>query len=189
MTHDASDTSMKTRPRGYLDVLLVAVILGALVGLTIFVVDHYHAHSTDAATILGIVVPAFATIGAAAFGLTVAYKAGAAKGEASGAAQAKDAAEQAVSSTVAPVSYDVDRALEAVRRSRADLETAGYNPPGETGLMFAPYRLRERFDEPTEPITVDRQPLHDAEAWLMHSRGVLDGIQAAHGAFGGSVAP
>jgi hypothetical protein len=58
------------------DVLLLLLVLAALSGLTIYLVDHFGTDTEKAGAILGIVVPAIATIGAAIFGVTVGCSAG-----------------------------------------------------------------------------------------------------------------
>jgi hypothetical protein len=166
---EAAADPPKSPVRSGLDVLLVVVILGALVALTVFVVTHYKGQSTDAATILGIVVPAFATIGAAAFGITVAYSAGAAKGEAKGEAKAQEAANQAASSTAWRLGSYVAPALEAVRDIRRTLETTATSLPGERTLRFRPDE-----QDPHGGAAVDPQPLHEAEAQLERLRGAIE---------------
>jgi hypothetical protein len=166
----------KSSVRSGMDVLLVVVILGALVALTVFVVAHYKGHSTDAATILGIVVPAFATIGAAAFGITVAYSAGAAKGEAKGETKAQEAANQAASSTAWRLGSYVTPALEAVRDIRSTLETTATSLPGERTLRFGPEEQDSRGGTALDP-----QPLHEAEAQLERLQGAIEVLTQTDG--------
>lgn len=161
----------KSPVRSGIDVLLVVVILGALVAITVFVVAHYKGQSTDAATILGIVVPAFATIGAAAFGITVAYSAGTAKGEAKGETKAQDAATHAASSTASRLATYVEPALAAVREVRNTLETESTSLPGEHLLRFAPESQGYRGE-----TVLDPQTLHEAEAQLERLRGAIEAL-------------
>jgi len=74
------------------DVALIALVLAAVITITIFVVVHFADNATNAATILGIVIPGLATVGAAIFGVRAAYNAGQAKGEATGTSVAGEAA-------------------------------------------------------------------------------------------------
>jgi hypothetical protein len=176
-TPDQTATNNKTAIRSGIDVLLIVVILGALVAITIFVVNHYKNQSTDAATILGIVVPAFATIGAATFGVTVAYSAGNAKGEAKGEVKAQRAATDAAASTADRFRVFVDPALEAVRDTRSQLATAAYSPPGQNVFMFG---VRPEYDNegryPAPHVVVEPQRLEQAEALLERLKGAIDGM-------------
>jgi uncharacterized membrane protein len=170
---DPPDDTPKSPIRSGIDVLLIIVILGALVAITIFVVNHYKGQSTDAATILGIVVPAFATIGAAAFGITVAYNAGAAKGEAKGDSKAQTAATEAKSATATSLLAYVEPALSAVSRVRNELETVSHSRPGENLLRFD---IETNLVERGASTALNPQPLHEAEAQLERLRGAIESL-------------
>lgn len=76
---------------------LAVVIVGLLVALLLVLQNTDDAN--EAANILGVVIPAFATIGAAIFGITVAYKVGNATGESKG----KEDGKEEVKKTIRPV--------------------------------------------------------------------------------------
>lgn len=162
------------------DVLLIATILAALIVLTVYVVHHY-ATSTDAATILGIVIPAFATIGAAVFGVTVAYNAGTSKGAQKGEANAKKDA----SETLGPL---LKEAYQAVAGTHANLQTEGLSRSGSPLIEFA--RLVDSGPEATpeadkhsqsdgmrtNTIHVDTTPLETAKRNLEQALGYINKI-------------
>lgn len=162
------DPGPSARPRSPWDVLVIAVILAALIGLTVYVVHHYST-STDAATILGIVVPAVATIGAAVFGVRVAYQAGSAKGQSQGAATAK---KEVASRLLDPVT----KALEAVANTHDSITTAGASAPGSSDVVF---RALAEADAPAGTqesrgrVQISPQPLDDAKRQLEFVRGAL----------------
>ena len=77
---------------GFWHFACLAVVVGGVIGLVYLVMNQY-TKASDVATILGIVVPALATIGAAGFGVKVAYERGANQGKARGKKEAANAVE------------------------------------------------------------------------------------------------
>ena len=62
-------------PLGWPQVAIVAIVMGALVWIVFLALDNA-ADAGDAATVLGTVVPGIAAIGAAVFGIPLAYQSG-----------------------------------------------------------------------------------------------------------------
>jgi hypothetical protein len=121
------DASTRSKSNGW-SFLTIAAVASAVGFITAFVVQHYTA-AADAASILGIVIPVFATVGAAVFGVTAAYQAGAT----TGSAGAGPAAEQQLKDDLAP---NVKAALDAVGTIVSAIQTQGDSPPGEDQITI-----------------------------------------------------
>jgi hypothetical protein len=105
------------------DVLIILASLAVLAVLGVFVVQHYDA-AGDATSVLGVLVPAVATIAAAAFGVSTGVKAGAAAGSAS--AQAARTETQSVrTQTVQALSHldELERRLDPVMEAAGTRKT------------------------------------------------------------------
>jgi hypothetical protein len=72
---------------------LAVLILGILVVLLV-VMPEFNDDRDTVTGVLGVVIPAFATIGAALFGITVGYNAGQSSGKETGKAEARPKAKQ-----------------------------------------------------------------------------------------------
>jgi hypothetical protein len=119
--------------------------------LTIVVVRHY-PKSTDAATILGIVVPVFATVGAAVFGVTAAYQVGTGKGAETG----KKAAAKDLAPKVKAAQTAVHHLAEQVRR-------AGESPSSSEMLRL-------------NAVEVPHQDVGAAEAAMAELQGQVEAL-------------
>jgi hypothetical protein len=73
---------------------LAVVIVGLLVALWLVLQNTENA--SEATNVLGVVIPAFATIGAAVFGITAAYRVGNATGESKGKEDGKEEVKKAI---------------------------------------------------------------------------------------------
>jgi hypothetical protein len=132
------------------DVLLLFLVLAALSGLTIFLVDHFGTDTEKAGAILGIVVPAIATIGAAIFGVTVGYSAGNRAGKAEGE-EGKQVAVDSARRDVGAAALgrplaEAEEGLEAIVQT---LIRRGRSPAGKEALVFGAEELR------AEPLELD----------------------------------
>lgn len=168
------------------DVLLIVAALSALIILTLYTARHYAGDATKAATVLGIVVPAFATIGAAAFGVTVAYSAGQAQGQARGQAD-KDAAVMTAKADAAELLSDP---LDAAERRFGEIsrlvQERAYSPPGSRALLLGVRAPTKRFDlgeEATvelqpEPLEVEASDLDEIRESLARMRGVANALRS-----------
>jgi hypothetical protein len=182
---ESETTPAPTGRRSGWDVLIIAVALTALIVLTIYTARHYGGNATNAATILGIVVPAFATIGAAAFGITVAYSAGQAKGEATGQAKTAAEKEQAVATvrkeTAEKLAPALASARDALREISGQLNRHAYSPPGETEMILGVRPRGEGIERGTielepQPVPLDPQPLREAQRSLDELGGFVAGL-------------
>ena len=138
--------------------------------------------STNAATILGIVVPAFATIGAAAFGITVAYGAGKTEGEARGAAGKDAAVKQAQTDVANRISGPLQEARETVANLVSTIEQHASSPAGERAIVLGPEpgaepRAGAAPEAQAEPLVLDPEPLHDARTQLERLQGAVDTLR------------
>lgn len=79
---------------------LVAVLVSLL--LALLIVLWRFTEAGEAASILGIVVPAFATIGSAIFGVTIGYKVGETSGEKAGKEEGRQEGTQELAAKVRP---------------------------------------------------------------------------------------
>ena len=177
-----------TPARSGWDVLTVAVALVALITITIYTARHYGDNATNAATILGIVVPAFATIGAAAFGITVAYNAGQAKGEATG--QAAGVAEKAKAVTTArkqaadQLAPALESARSALGRVSGLLSEHSFSPPGQRTMILGIAPIDETvatragtIDLQPAPLELDPQPIEEAKQELDRLHGLIESFR------------
>lgn len=127
----------------------ITVVAAAVVAITVFTVQHYGA-ATDAASVLGIVVPVFATVGAAAFGVQVAYQAG----STTGGNKAAQITKANMAGVLAPQIQDIQTALEPLLRT---IEREGTSSQGSSLLQIAPTAAPIDFDQ--ENIAAIRQSL------------------------------
>jgi hypothetical protein len=109
---DADGGAGKTRPRTWLDFAILALALSALLGLTALALG-LTADDQDAVTILSVIVPAVVSIGGAAFGIPIAYGAGAARGKAEGEANKAQAVQGGKAAVAGKAKALVDEALAA----------------------------------------------------------------------------
>ena len=70
-----TSTPDRSAPLGWAHVAVVAVVMGALVWIVFLALDNA-TDAGDAAAVLGTVVPGIAAIGAAVFGIPLAYQTG-----------------------------------------------------------------------------------------------------------------
>ena len=112
------------------DFLIVTVVIGALLIITIFLVNHYTS-TDDTASILGIVVPVFA----AAFGVTLGYATGNSTGKATG----KDQGRKEVKTALAPQLNEIEATTGELMQT---LRTNAVNPSGSDT-----WRLQEDFSK------------------------------------------
>lgn len=139
------------------------LVLATILIVTIFVVQHYSA-ATDAGTILGIVIPALATIGAAVFGITVAYNAGTARGAAAGKAVAKAEVADQLEPTLAA-------ARQAVNEVAEKIETAGTTSEGDRTVTVA--------GSGATPLEIDGGTIDAAKENLAHLEGLVTGMRVS----------
>jgi hypothetical protein len=138
---------------------LAVLILGILVVLLI-VMPEFNDERDTATGVLGVVIPAFATIGAALFGITVGYNAGQSSGKETGKAEGKAEGEAGKDEAAAvargegrkevaeQVAEHLQRGTGPMTKVVESLTTALHSPAGEdvfvvdSGAMAdAPLRL------------------------------------------------
>lgn len=181
---DQTDTTTTTTPaskRSWVDVALIALLLAAVAGITSFVVIHFDQNATNAATILGIVIPALATIGAAIFGVTVAYNAGQTTGKAAGAAGKDEAISDATKQTALKFAPGISSAAHAINAFHGDIHTRAASPPGTHVLAFLEpeaaagtvYRSVVAGAE-YRAVEIDPTPLDNARRELDRLQGIVD---------------
>jgi hypothetical protein len=129
-------------PRSVWDLLIITVVLSFVAGIVVFTVDHY-PQVQDVGTVLGIVLPGVVSLGAAVFGITVAYNAGSTRGETRGAA----GKQQAIAETRKSVANQLAPRLEKVEQTLGPnildrLETDFVSPSG-TRSYQAPEPMAE----------------------------------------------
>jgi hypothetical protein len=149
----ASLTELKgeSTTTGWQKLLMLTVVVGALAAATMFIVNE-SPEASDAATILGIVVPVFATIGAAVFGIQVAYERGEKKAE----TQAQDtvnAAEQEAVDAQAR-SREARSAADEAKSQAAQIAGAARRLLGATHERSGVFQIESNRNEPgTDPLT------------------------------------
>jgi hypothetical protein len=112
--------------------VLVFLLAAALLGVVVYTIFHYKQNATDAAAVLGIVLPAFAILAAAVLGLRETYLAGHAKGHAEGLRVAeKQWAEE--------ILLRIDRAGAALRHVTKLLREQSSRPQGASAMTLGPH--------------------------------------------------
>lgn len=126
--------------------VLVFLLAAVLLGVVVYTIFHYKQNATDAAAVLGIVLPTFAILAAAVLGLRETYLAGHAKGHAEGLRAAeKQWADE--------ILLRIDRASNALRQVTELLRERSSRP--ETSAMtLGPHsaELDELLDEVRTPL-------------------------------------
>lgn len=107
-------------------VVALALVLAALVGIVAIVAGRW-TDAQDAAAVLGVIVPVFASIGAAVFGIQVAYE----RGKSAGTTEGKDEGQK------------------EGRRQTAAVVLAKLGPGGPVG---APRAAATGSGAPTDPV-------------------------------------
>jgi len=146
--------------------LAALVVMSAL---SAWIVHYYAADTaTNAATILGIVIPAFATIGGAAFGVSVAYKSGNERGKVSGQAQGRAAAAGALAS-------QLKEAQQAVATLKDQLQTQASSHPGSRDLLFGAEAIHvSQGGEAPQPLRINAEQLEAATESLARASGAAE---------------
>lgn len=157
-------------PRTGWDFAIIVVVLVALVGGTVFIVQHYTT-SADASTILGIFVPALTGVGGAIFGVSVGYSTGNSAGAARASAGKAAAVHAAKVQTAAAIAPHVARSREALTKVADSLSTSLPKPAGAKA-----FRLDAGQSVP-QRVDVDAEALADAQQSLEHVDGLLAGLQ------------
>jgi hypothetical protein len=140
----------------------VLTIVVAVVIITLYTVRHYATSATDAGTILGIVIPVFATMGAAIFGVTVAYQSGSRTGEQTGVKKGKNDAANIVEPEVNSMH---DSAERLVRR----IEVHGSSRAGEEMLLLG----RDN------PVEVPNSDLAELRERVERMKGVVRALRSS----------
>ncbi len=145
----------------------VVVVIGGLVAIVALALAKYDSDKDTVTGVLGVVVPAFASIGAAAFGVTVAYHAGKSSGEVTGKAKGEEGKVQAVHDAKKTLASEV---LTHLRNAQAPVEQlvssvahAGSSAAGEESFTLA---------SEAGPVEVTTDTLHGAR------KGVENAITA-----------
>jgi hypothetical protein len=123
------------------DFRIVLVVVGALAGLSYWLVHHYTKVS-DVAQVLGIVVPAFAAV----FGVTLGYAGGNETGKRAGRQQAK----QQVKAQLTPYIEDLQNSAHAFVQP---IERRAEQPSGSEDWVLQPNHLRDA------PLTIPKEAL------------------------------
>ncbi len=145
---------------------LVIVVLGILAVLAL-VMPKFNAERDTAAGILGIVIPAFATIGAALFGITIAYGEGKATGEQKGKAEGEAGKLEAVATAESSgrkmaarqILSRLEPAMEASDRVTNSLQAALTSPAGSTRYVL-PHQAEE------QALSIEAEDLHDTRVGI-----------------------
>jgi hypothetical protein len=136
-TDDAEKTPATSPAIGPWHVAALGVLMAAMVIALALVIPKFNSDRDTVTGILGVVIPVFATIGAAIFGVTVGYSAGKAQGETTGKAQGeanKDAAVTEALGAVHASATDAHEALDTIVKGI----TTHLNSPAGSNAYLAP---------------------------------------------------
>lgn len=133
MAGTGDGASKSSNPINGFAVLAIFVVMAALVTIVWKVVDAYSAGS-DAVSVLGIVIPMFATVGAAVFGIPIAYSRGADAGQQQANAQVPQKIDAATQQTKTQLRQQIEPNLQELQAKVDELlssvRTQTSNPPG-----------------------------------------------------------
>jgi type IV secretory pathway TrbL component len=155
------------------DALVVLLILATLALVFYIAVTTYRASTTDAAAVLGTVIPAIGTVGAAAFGVATGVRAG----QQTGAQQANDALRRAAEqeqvarrqqqamARLVPISNELAKQISAITQT---LYKASQSPPGKGTLIIAPpspaqMTADDRGVQHIDPVMLDEMQIAAAQ--------------------------
>lgn len=141
-------------------VLAVGLVMAALVAI-VWIVSARFNKNDSATAVLGVIVPVFATVGAAVVGIPIAYKQGTSAGQQQGQAQGA----QTAKAELLPKAADLQRNVDALT---TQLRTAGHSPSGAQVL-----HLTGGLEGTGEPIELPTQVLDDLQ---VQARTLLHGI-------------
>jgi hypothetical protein len=150
-------------------VVALAVVVLGLVAVTALALHRFNPDHDTATGILAVVVPVFATIGAAVFGVTVAYSAGRTTGEAAGSEAKRSAATQARRDLASEVLERLRPAGESVERILEPLVTLLPSPEGERAHVLPAGASLGR------PLRIEGHDLEGASRCLTGARTLLEG--------------
>lgn len=164
-------------------VLAIVVVMAALVAIVFKVVDTY-ARGSDAIGVLGVIIPMFATVGAAVFGIPVAYERGAAKGEETAERRTdlkvKDATKDGEKRAREKLNPTVRALDDAVSRLTERVETGMQSPPGRDDFVVQLDRaIADRLPDDTleEPIfMLPTQDIRDVRQQISELRASVDSL-------------
>jgi hypothetical protein len=144
------------------DATRALIVIGALVGLTVFLAIHY-SNVKSTTSVLGVVIPVLsAGIGAAA---------GAAAGNAAGKADKDEAVKRGRKALAQQMQPKVRAAHQTVRGDVLDpIQRSFASRAGERSLIFDPK------DPAAEPVQLDSQAFGDADRNLAELQGIVDGV-------------
>lgn len=157
-------------PRTGWDFAIIVVVLAALVGGMVFIVQHYTA-SSDASAVLGIFIPSLTAIGGAVFGVSIGYSTGNTAGHARGAAGKSAAVQAAKAQAAAAIAPHVSRSRDAVNKVAESLARSLPSPAGARAFKL------EAGQSVTQPIEIDAEALAQAQNGLEHLDGLVAGMQ------------
>jgi hypothetical protein len=131
----AEETSATPPGVGPWHVAALGVLMAALLIALALVIPKFNSDRDTVTGILGVVVPAFATIGAALFGVTVGYSAGAAQGETTGKAKGEANKDAAVTQALGAVHANASDAQEAMDAIVKGITTHLNSPAGSNAFL------------------------------------------------------
>ena len=137
----------------------VTVALLALIGLVVYAGENYTSVQ-DTTTLLGVVLPAVVSIGAAAFGIRIAYD----KGENTGAKQKESELKAKLKPLTDQAQTTADQALEPVM-------LAFDSPPGTEDLV-----LQAGASLPGGELRIPGASVNDAREALAELRGAVEAL-------------
>lgn len=137
-------------------VFATAVVVAGLLAALWLVLPRFTT-ATDIATVLGVVIPGFVTIGAAVFGVTVAYQTGNTNGKTKGAKEGAASKAAELRPAVDQLAADLNPLLNTIR-------TGTSSPAGDSRLLFA---------SGTTGLQLDGDALANVQADLATVRALL----------------
>jgi hypothetical protein len=161
------------------DALVVLLILTALALVFYIAVSNYRTSTTDAAAVLGAVIPAIATVGAAAFGVATGVRAGQQAGtqQATAALRHADELEQVTRRQqqamlrLVPISSKLADQLSAMSQQ---LYKASYSPPGKGTLTIGPPSMGPAAPDDERVQHIDPATLDEMQVAAGQIAAVID---------------
>jgi hypothetical protein len=178
---EPNEQQPKSKGPTFWGAVIATIVLAALIGMLLIVVKHFQK-AEEAASILGILVPAVVSLGAAALGAAVATNAVGGKATAEAGQAAAQASLQGVEEDKTQTAIAAQRlasetqshvsALEqALRRIVEPVQEASTSPAGERDLLL------EAPGATGSPVVIRSEDIGAAQASLAAVRSSLEDLQ------------
>lgn len=166
----AADQAASARSVGFWHILGLFLIIAGIVLLVLILKPKWNNDTDTVTGVLAVIIPAFATVGAAIFGATVAYSAGKSTGENAGKAQGEANKDQAVREGKQELA---DAALKPLRRAHESVNNI-VEPLAQMASSLGDEHFLIEAPNLADPIRV---PIKDVQRVPAGVQGAIDRLE------------